>query len=48
MADDLEMEEGGEMTRYHCPNCAKPFDAAVNKWESGDILCPYCGAEIEG
>ena len=47
MPDDHTDEDGGELTRYQCPNCGKVFDAAINKWESENLICPYCGAEVE-
>ena len=48
MPDDFVNDAADEVIRYECPNCGKGFDVAGNKWERGDLICPYCGVEIEG
>ncbi|MEI8345028.1 MAG: zinc ribbon domain-containing protein [Candidatus Omnitrophota bacterium] len=47
MFDDYISEKDDELTRYQCPHCGKPFDVAGSKWENPDLVCPYCGGEIE-
>jgi uncharacterized Zn-finger protein len=38
---------GEDLNRIECPNCGKGFDVAGPSWGES-VLCPYCGAEIDG
>ena len=49
MTDDSVAPDSDDLIRYECPQCGKGFDiAAQDKWQSDGVVCPYCGAEIEG
>ncbi len=47
MSDDFLESDSEDLERLECPSCGKVFDVGGNKWESGDVSCPFCGAEID-
>ena len=47
MSDDFENQEGEELFRHECPSCGKEFEAAGNKWSNPDLICPFCGTDID-